>query len=163
VPSGYVTDGSGPRRTDKQGRTFMTWPEVADLVARGHVVGCHTQSHKRLPDGSAGELIETEVVAAKANLEAGLGAPVDSFCWVGGEEWSYGAEAARLIAASGYRWSFMTNCAVITPQTDPQRLDRTNVEAAWPIAQVRFYLSGIMDIAYAGKRRRLARRLGGAG
>jgi hypothetical protein len=34
-----------------------------------------------------------------------------------------------------------------------------NVEASWPMPLVRFLLSGVMDVYYAPKRRRVARAL----
>lgn len=81
---------------------------------------------------------------------------MDTFCWVGGEEPSYHAGAAALIR-EGYALSFMTNTAVIRPHTSPWQLQRANVEAQDPLWLVRFQLSGLMDLAYAGKRRRVNR------
>jgi hypothetical protein len=88
-----------------------------------------------------------------------LGGPVEDFCWVGGEEWSYGAGAFAEIRRAGYRRVFMTNLYPVLPGSSPIWIQRTNVEASWPLADVRFYLSGVMDLAYAGKRRRLRRKL----
>ncbi len=53
----------------------------------------------------------------------------------------------------------MTNLYPVLPGSSPIWIQRTNVEASWPIDQVKFYLSGVMDLAYASKRRRLARKL----
>ena len=53
----------------------------------------------------------------------------------------------------------MTNLYPVLPGSSPIWIQRTNVEASWPIDQVKFYLSGVMDLAYAPKRRRLARKL----
>jgi hypothetical protein len=38
-------------------------------------------------------------------------------------------------------------------------LDRTHVEADFPLSLVRFQLAGFMDLRHAGKRRRVARVL----
>ena len=139
---------------------FMNWEQVRDLDRR-HVIGCHTMNHCRLHEreGSARteEKLRLEIVDSKAELERQLAHEVDIFCWVGGEEESYSRRAAEWIAQAGYRFSFMTNVYPITGGTSPLQLQRTNIEASWSMPQVRFYMSGVMDIAYAPKRRRVNR------
>lgn len=58
---------------------------------------------------------------------------------------------------AGYRLSFMTRTRPITAKTHRLQLQRTSIEADWPMPQMRFYLSGVMDVAYTGKRRRVER------
>ena len=137
----------------------MTWPEARALEARGHRVGCHTRTHVRLADDLTVERLADEITAAGRDIAGKLGHPVEDFCWVGGEEWSYGAGAFDEIRRAGYRRVFMTNLFPVLPGSSPIWIQRTNVEASWPIEQVKFYLSGVMDLAYAPKRRRLARKL----
>ena len=142
---------------------FMSWEQVRDLDRRRHVIGCHTMNHCRLHerererDVRTEEKLRLEIVDSKAELERRLGHEVDIFCWVGGEEESYSRRAAEWIAKAGYRFSFMTNLCPITAGTSPLQLQRTNIEASWPMPQVRFYMSGVMDVAYAPKRRRVNR------
>lgn len=154
MPGGLTADGEADDR-------YMSHDEMRDLIARGHVVGCHTHSHVRLRDSLGAERFEEEIRHARARLQAALGDPIDNFCWVGGEEWSYSAPAARMIGDAGFIRAFMTNCQIVRPGTPPLRLQRTNIEAGWPLSQVRFYLSGVMDISYGPKRRRIARKLQG--
>ncbi len=137
----------------------MSWAECRDLVARGHRVGCHSRTHIRLADDVPSERLADEITAAGRDMAGKLGSPVEDFCWVGGEEWSYGASAFAEIRKAGYRRVFMTNLYPVLPGSSPIWIQRTNVEASWPMDDVRFYLSGIMDLAYAGKRRRLRRKL----
>lgn len=140
---------------------FMSWEQVRDLDRRRHVIGCHTMNHCRLHererDVRTEEKLRLEIVDSKAELERRLGHEVDVFCWVGGEEESYSRRAAEWIAKAGYRFSFMTNLCPITAGTSPLQLQRTNIEASWSMPQVRFYMSGVMDVAYAPKRRRVNR------
>lgn len=150
------------RATIDPAEDFMCWAEIGELADRNHVVGCHTHSHVRLSDGLSAEQLDDEIVMSKARLEAGLGRTVDAFCWVGGEEGSYGAQAARTIRTANYRYAFMTNCEVACKGTNPLRIQRTNIEAHWPLSRVRFNLSGAMDLVYARKRKRIAARLSGA-
>ena len=137
----------------------MTWSEAHALEARGHRIGCHTRTHVRLADDLPAERLVDEITAAGRDIAEKLGHPVEDFCWVGGEEWSYGAGAFDEIRRAGYRRVFMTNLYPVLPGSSPIWIQRTNVEASWPIEQVKFYLSGVMDLAYAPKRRRLARKL----
>ncbi len=137
----------------------MSWPEVRALETRGHRIGCHTRTHVRLADDLPAERLADEITQAGRDIAGKLDHPVEDFCWVGGEEWSYGAGAFDEIRRAGYQRAFMTNLYPVLPGSSPIWIQRTNVEASWPIDQVKFYLSGVMDLAYAPKRRRLARKL----
>jgi peptidoglycan/xylan/chitin deacetylase (PgdA/CDA1 family) len=137
-------------------RAAMSWDELRAMSAR-HVVGCHTRTHRRMHADVAPAVVEDEILAARRDMEERLGRPVETYCWVGGEEHSYSAEAARVVRRGGYRFAFMTNNAPITPDTDPLQLQRTNIEAGYPLDVVRFQLSGVMDALYAPKRDRVNR------
>ena len=164
VPEGLIdadrgaADGAFARRTGEF-EPRMSWAECRDLVARGHRVGCHSRTHIRLTDDVPADRLADEITTAGRDMASKLGAPVEDFCWVGGEEWSYGSGAFAEIRKAGYRRVFMTNLYPVLPGSSPIWIQRTNVEASWPIDDVRFYLSGVMDLAYAGKRRRLRRKL----
>lgn len=137
----------------------MSWAECAALEARGHRIGCHTRTHVRLSEALSREQLVDEITNSGRDIGKRLGRPVDDFCWVGGEEWSYGAAAFEEIRRAGYQRVFATNLLPLTPGASPLWIERTNIEANWPLPQVRFYLSGLMDMAYAAKRRRLRKRL----
>lgn len=138
------------------GRLAMSWDELRAL-SRRHVIGSHTRSHLRLGSEVAPAALEDEIVRTRDDLAAHLGKPANAFCWVGGEESSYSAEAARVVRRAGYRYAFMTNNAPIVASTDPLQLQRTNLEASWSLDVLRFQLSGVMDAAYAPKRERVNR------
>ena len=146
--------GSDYSRLD--GRVAMSWDEVRTLATR-HVVGCHTRTHRRMEQSVPPPVIQDEIVSARADLEARLGRPVETFCWVGGEERAYCTEAARVVRHAGYRYAFMNDSAPVVPGTDPHQIQRTNIEASWPLDVVRFQLSGVMDLLYLPKRYRVER------
>jgi peptidoglycan/xylan/chitin deacetylase (PgdA/CDA1 family) len=137
-------------------RVFMSWDEVRDLRSL-HVIGCHTTSHHRITKNTTAEQLEVEVAGAKRRLEEILGEEATIFCWVGGEESSYTRAGAEAIRDAGFQISFMTNHAVIRQGTSPHHLQRSNIEATDPLWLVRFQLSGIMDLLYSPKRRRVNR------
>lgn len=138
------------------GRVAMSWEDVRRLDAM-HVIACHTRSHRRLSASLSEQELEIEIVDAKRRLERELGHPVETFAWVGGEEESYSASAARAIRNAGFTRCFMTNNAPIRPDTRPLQLQRSNVEASFPPALVRFTLSGFYDVMYLLKRHRVNR------
>jgi peptidoglycan/xylan/chitin deacetylase (PgdA/CDA1 family) len=124
---------------------------------RNHVIGCHTFSHRRLETSLTGEDLAWEIHESKRQLEEWLERPVDVFAWVGGEEWTYSAAAAEAIRQAGFRISFMTNSAPLRPGDDLLQIQRTNIEANFPPAIMRFGLSGFFDLTYGRKRRRVNR------
>jgi peptidoglycan/xylan/chitin deacetylase (PgdA/CDA1 family) len=146
--------------SDGDPRVALTWEQVRYLDRR-HVVGCHTLDHVRLSADLGEAELRRQIVGGKQHLEARLGHPVDAFAWVGGEEWSFSALAARLIAEAGFRASFSGDHATFSPGHDPLRIERSNVEAFFEPDVLRFQLSVLPDLAYAPKRRRVRRALAG--
>lgn len=168
IPTGFVDCAAHEQGTHAQQhlistahrmhteRIAMTWDELS-VLSRRHVIGCHTHNHHRLNAATNPSQLREEIFVSKQLLENRLGKDVNVFCWVGGEESSYSAEAARLIKEAGYIWSFMTNSQPITQRANPLQLQRTNIEAGWPLEVVLFQLSGFMDLWYINKRRRVNR------
>jgi peptidoglycan/xylan/chitin deacetylase (PgdA/CDA1 family) len=140
----------------QDGRIAMSWDDVHRLDGK-HVIGCHSKHHRRLSAHLGASGLDEEIGEAKRELETRLGHPVEVFAWVGGEEGAYSREAALRIRAAGFRYSFMTNHALFRPGDDTLQIQRSNIEAHFPLHLVRFHLSGIMDLLYAQKRRRVNR------
>ena len=111
-------------------------------------------SHHRMNIDDSSEILEHEIIASKNLLETKLKNEINAFCWVGGEENTYTNNAAKYIY-NNYRLSFMTNTNPITTRTDPYQIQRTNIEANYPIHLRKFQLSGFMDFLYLGKRKRV--------
>ena len=88
------------------------------------------------------------------------GTEINLFCWCGGEEETYTQKAAELIRSAGYTYAFMTNSEVIRPDTNRFQMDRSNIEASWPISLVKFQICGLMDYRFSGKRRRVHKLTG---
>jgi peptidoglycan/xylan/chitin deacetylase (PgdA/CDA1 family) len=142
------------RENYNDGRMAMTWNEIQQLDKK-HVIGCHTKTHHRMVASTPKNQLQSEIRVSKRILEEKLGHTVDIFCWVGGEELSYSGQGAQTIREATYKYSFMTNCMPITIHTNPLQLQRYNVESRWPINLVKFTLSGVMDLLYMPKRKRV--------
>ena len=133
----------------------MTWDDLRRLDKNQHFIGCHTYTHVRLSSKLTAADLDREIVQANRVLEQHLGHKVDSFCWVGGEEWSYSAAAARTIREAGYRLSFMNSRSVIRPGNSLLQLHRNCVEAHEPLWYVRYVISGFRDAYFAAMRKRV--------
>jgi peptidoglycan/xylan/chitin deacetylase (PgdA/CDA1 family) len=144
--------------TARDPRVFMSQQQLVDLSER-HIVGCHTATHVRLSRELTDNQLHSEINSAKRRLESVLGRDVDAFSWVGGEEWAYSPAAARCVAGL-FDYAFTTNTCLTRRGTPGLRIDRTHVEASFPAALVRLQLSGMMDLYYRSKRRRLDSCLG---
>jgi peptidoglycan/xylan/chitin deacetylase (PgdA/CDA1 family) len=142
-------------------RVFMSEQQLVAMSVR-HIVGCHTATHVRLSKELSESRLHTELDSAKRRLESILGRAVEAFSWVGGEEWAY-SEAAAKVVSSLFNYAFTTNTCVTRPETPRLKIDRTHLEASFSAALVRLHLSGMMDLYYRPKRRRVDPRLAPAG
>jgi peptidoglycan/xylan/chitin deacetylase (PgdA/CDA1 family) len=136
-------------------RIAVSLNELRDLVKRGHVIGSHTQHHCRFHSIIDRNVLNDEIIGSKEVLGHTVGRKISAFSWVGGESDSYSSQAAHLISEAGYQFSFMTNSSPILFNTNSLQLQRTNIEASWSESLVKFQLSGLMDLAYFYKRRRI--------
>lgn len=146
-----------PRQGDAypDGRMAMSWDEARDLLRRGHSIGAHTRNHTRLTEQLTPDQLHEEIVLGHHELQSRLGQPVDSFCYVGGEEWTYAPAAAAIVRQQNFRFAFMTASRPATKGTSPLHLHRTNLEADWPVDFVKMFIAGVGDLVHRAKRRRI--------
>lgn len=138
------------------GRVVMNWEEL-QKASINHVIGCHTYSHHRMLASDNNYVLSHEIYKSKIELEDRLNKDVTIFCWVGGEEKHYTKNAARKIKDSQYLYSFLTNSIPINSSTSPLQINRTNIEVNDPLSLVLFQLSGLMDLFYFFKFKRVNR------
>ncbi len=134
---------------------YMSADQLKEMINQGASIGCHTFSHHRMDEADTKETLVHEIVEAKQELERILAIPVTIFCWCGGEEHTYTKAASDIIRSAGFKYSFMTNSAPIEAGCDKFQLDRSNIEAGWPLSLVKFQLSGFIDKRFAKKRARV--------
>lgn len=158
VPSRWIADSRNDLESEelanlKAADECLTTEQLKYLDKK-HIVGCHTRTHKRLSKDLSTNKLKKEIITAQSDLEEMLGHEVKIFCWVGGEEFTYSREAADFIKR-GYDLSFMTNTAVVRPNTNALQIQRTNIEAQNTLPLLRFQISGLMDLMYYPKRKRV--------
>lgn len=87
-------------------RIALDWAELRAAHARGHLVACHSRNHTALSPDTPDDVLHDEIVVAKEELEQGLGAPVDTFCYLYGAEYGLNPRADALLIEAGFRYLF---------------------------------------------------------
>lgn len=85
------------------GRYAMNWDEVKE-IAKKHEICCHTGNHFQIHRDTPDFDMYREIVVAKKVLEEHIGRPVDVFCWLYGEEFSYNERGQQFLKEAGYRY-----------------------------------------------------------
>lgn len=130
----------------------MKWPELRDLVARGHEIGCHTFTHAHLGPESRFDLQE-EVVRSRRVLSETLGIAIDSFCFTYGGAECY-SKVSLTEVSKHYEFAFHNFPSAISPGNHPLSLGRIPFEPQWSIEVAKFRISGLMDMRYARQLRK---------
>lgn len=156
-----ILEHPDPAQADAAGPP-MTWAGARSLAARGHVIGCHGWGHLPLGPQVDEGVVEEEVAQAQRRLQERIGRRVRTFCWVRGRVEHYSARAHAAVGRS-FDLAFMTMSRAIHRGDDPLVLHRCNVEASYPLAQVRFQISRLNELYFRGRRRAVAQALGLAG
>lgn len=132
----------------------LTWPQVRELVDRGHEICSHGFGHLRLQPTTSKEVLNREIVESRRELEERLGTVVDGFCWPLRYE-PAATEAEQLIRHT-YRYALTSAAGSIRAGQDPYRLPRINIEASWPPEVVELQLSGAIDALHRVRKLRRA-------
>ena len=170
IPTGYIKENHdkgldpdelismyGIDTTAKESMAMST--EELKQVAHRHEIVCHTYTHMRLPISVNNiEVLKKELVQSRDELEHICNKKVLGFCWVGGELDNYSALAHTLIKQN-YHFGFQTNNYPITKNTDRYFINRNNIEAWFSTALFLLTLSGLYDLMYWSKRKKLRKQL----
>lgn len=87
-------------------RIALSWPELRAAHAAGHLVACHSRNHTALHPETPDDVLHEEIVVAKDELEQGLGAEVDTFCYLYGAEYGLNPRADAMLIKAGFRYLF---------------------------------------------------------
>ncbi|MBC7480145.1 MAG: polysaccharide deacetylase family protein, partial [Pseudorhodobacter sp.] len=87
-------------------RIALNWTELRDAHARGHLVACHSRNHTALHPDTSDDILHDEIVVGKEELDQGLGAEVDTFCYLYGAEYGLNPRADALLMQAGFRYLF---------------------------------------------------------
>jgi peptidoglycan/xylan/chitin deacetylase (PgdA/CDA1 family) len=135
----------------------MNPAQVADLAHRGHAIGSHTLTHERLV-GLSSDRLESEIGGSARKLASWIGKPVDAFAWTFDCD-AIDANAWKTIRRY-HRFCFSPCAGVVDSRRDsPDLLWRREIEVCYSPPQYRFCYSGLVDLWWGRRRRRLREML----
>lgn len=103
---GHWIDRTAPEEEPSDGRLAMTWDELRDVAARGHVIASHTTNHAALADVRSSEDAQRELVGSRRRLEEQLDREVRTLAWLWGAPYGEDPRVDRAVSAAGYRLVF---------------------------------------------------------
>jgi len=131
---------------DEQFPRYVNVDQIRDLTARGHEIGCHTASHKRLPTETQ-SIMEEEILLSRRYLEKLVGS-VETFNYPYGE---YDHRIVGVVKRAGFLGArsvhdglnhdgvdrFLLKCKAVTVRTTigevRQWIDAARCRCAWLI------------------------------
>lgn len=140
------------------GLRLMSFDEMAELTAEGHVIGAHGLSHQKLSRLTGGALLK-EIITSGEILKDRLGRAVDWFAYPFGDIESISKEALEIIAdhyrfcrsgVRGVNSSSINRCALLADHMD----------ISSPMAFRQLILEGGLEGRYALAKRRLDKMAG---
>jgi peptidoglycan/xylan/chitin deacetylase (PgdA/CDA1 family) len=128
VVSGWIGTNVVPWWDQKHAvrHPWMTWSDVRALHAKGFEIGAHTRTHVDLGRTPRAEARE-EIAGARHELEARLGASVDSFAYPYGGPSHLSESSLDLVQRAGFRCCCSDFGGTNPPGTDPFRLRRVPI------------------------------------
>ena len=119
----------------------MTWTHLAELLARGHEIGGHSVSHRKLTRIDQDARLH-EVQGCKRALERHLQRPIEFFCYPAGD---CDESVKRLVQASGYRGACTVEPGANRRGDDPFALKRTEISGRDSLWDFEKKLAGAYD------------------
>lgn len=118
----------------------MNWVQLNDS---GFEIGAHTRTHRRLSQISGdAELLKSEILGCKAEIEEGLGKSCDYFAWPFGQQSDIDKVSMDMIRSAGYKACFGVGREPIKPGvTDIFNIPREHFEPQWPISHLKYFLA----------------------
>ncbi|MBX3380283.1 MAG: polysaccharide deacetylase family protein [Phycisphaeraceae bacterium] len=122
----------------------LSWPDIEDMLARGHEIGSHTYSHPNMGDVSVEQAID-ELQLSAEELRKRLGG-VKHFAWPTGKWEMFSARAGKAAFDLGYQScaSAIRGCHMPRPRSVGARevcLRRDHIMGSWPLRQNMYFLA----------------------
>jgi peptidoglycan/xylan/chitin deacetylase (PgdA/CDA1 family) len=130
----------------------VSWEQVRQLRTRGHRICCHSLTHEVLRKDTPWPQLKAEIVDSRRRIEHELGGPVDGFCWP--SERDRRAIRAQQLVAKTYGYALVGDTRPLRKGHDPLDVNRTRLEASWPVEAVDLQVSGLIDAIFVLRRLR---------
>ncbi|MBW2373958.1 MAG: polysaccharide deacetylase family protein [Deltaproteobacteria bacterium] len=131
----------------------MEWEDVRTMATQGAVFGGHGATHALLTGCSDAELA-TELETCRRRLTEQLGHEISLFAY---PDTAHDARTVSAVRAAGFRYAFIGDGRVYTPDSDPLRIPRISIDGSLYSVAGRFswtLLEAEILGAFDGLRRR---------
>ena len=118
----------------------LTWDDLREILRRGHRVGSHTVTHRRMTGLSVEEAVK-ELEESRRTLSSRLDVAATEVSFPYGRELDRRSDLAVLARRAGYRACFSAIRGANRPGGDPYDIRRDALDPSWPLVQVKFFLS----------------------
>lgn len=127
---------------------IMGWREVKELLKEGFEVGSHTKTHVRFSAiSSSKQLMETEILGSKYELEDQLGVECKYISWPYGRLSDADSVSLEMVKRAGYDACFGAYRGSLVPgKTHPYSIPRHHFETQWPLSHVGYFARGNMEV-----------------
>lgn len=134
-----------------------SWSELREMADSSLVeIGSHSLSHS-IFSTLTGEESMKELTTSRAQLEAGLGRPVKSFCFPNGKPIDYFPCHLEQVQNTGYSSAVMTHSGIVDRSSDPFTLPRIGVSGR---SDLLYFKKCVDGVEYYQSILRKGRRLG---
>ncbi len=107
----------------------LSWAQIEEMDKSGYLsFGGHTVNHPILAYLDDAQEVQCEVTDCRMVLEQRLGHAVCSFAYPVGQQQHISDAVVQAVRTAGYEWAMTTSYGFNTPQTDPYRLYRIEVD-----------------------------------
>jgi len=131
----YIDGPQGPRK-------MMNKEQVKELFLKGHEIGAHTMTHKRLPQISIEEA-KKEIENSKTMLEDLIGCSVVSFAYPYG---LFNKEIIDKVKEAGFKYAFTTKEGLLKKAENTFLLPRIGLEEKMNPTHLRVRISYALEL-----------------
>jgi peptidoglycan/xylan/chitin deacetylase (PgdA/CDA1 family) len=115
--------------------TALSWNELKEIIANGHLVGSHTMSHTLKANTSDNEVLNREITTSKNSIESQLNISVENFSAPFNSLFSVGEKEMSLIIKN-YNYFHSTFPGSNYLNKNNYFIKRFNVECFWTIPNI---------------------------
>ncbi len=121
------------------GKLPMSWPEIADLHDRGHIIGSHTLDHVNM-NSTNYKLINLQLINNKKLIEDCTKCPCEFFAYPFGQFKHINHETLSL-AEQYHKYIFSGTDYKNYYSFNGRVINRRHIEGDWPRSHVKYFLS----------------------
>jgi peptidoglycan/xylan/chitin deacetylase (PgdA/CDA1 family) len=120
-----------------------SWSELREMTASGLVeIGSHTVTHPTLSSISDEESWQ-ELTSSRSQIEEGVGARPESFCFPNGMPGDFRSTQVQQVADAGYRCSVVASFGLVDHHADRFRLPRVGIGSKSEPVEFSKFLDGV--------------------